>query len=222
MGSGASTSFAEALKREETIDLNNKDQALAEVKLLRSKITAMNSFILQEKERLIELAKRTTQGKVRIVYERYTDCFDLIDGKMNINVVDEEYCLSDVMPGCTLELLEITPQERIQQEIQGIPVPFISKDEALNWECLYTYDDAPKSYYVVAFQDAALLAADREATKKRMEAMAGEDDGSGVCTCTNGKACSTANKDHCKDWNNRFTVATKYKAWLSSSIAPSG
>jgi hypothetical protein len=53
MGSGASTSFAEALKREETIDLDNKDQALAEVKLLRAHLSALNSFILLEKERLI-------------------------------------------------------------------------------------------------------------------------------------------------------------------------
>ena len=221
MGTAASIQKELALPTDGS-DLSDKNASLKEVIKLRSTLTTLNNFILDDQNRQMELARRRSNGKVKIIYERYDDLFELKDGGISIAVVDEEYCLSDVMPGCSLELLSMTPKDRIAQEVSGIPTPFNNKaNENSAWDELYTYDDEPKAYWVVAFQDPELLAADLAATKKRMDAMAGEDDGSGVCTCTNGKACSMKNKDHCKDFPNRFTVAAKYKAWLSSSIAPS-
>jgi hypothetical protein len=223
---GASASIVEATLKSpvDGSDLSERAISIAEVKKIREMVAAWHIEEQQRIDYALEIGRRRSRGMVRIVYEQYTDCFAMTDGVISIAAIDEEYCLSDVMPGCTLELLEITPQSRIENQISGIPSPFISKTvDNLSWDMLYTYDEGdgePKSYWVVAFQDPVLLAADLEATKKRMGDM---DDGgdAGVCTCTNGKPCSKQNKKNCKDFNNRFVVAKKYKAWLSSSIAPS-
>ena len=210
---------------ERPLDGSDLTDSLSEVKKLRAMCANYVTSDKQRAEDQAELERRRPSGKVQIIYENYTDCFNLKDGSISVKTVDEEYCLTDIMPGCTLELIEMTPQDRIAQEVLGIPTPFIEKSPQKDscWEHLYTYEDgiSPKSYWLLAFQDAATLEADLLATKKRMEAMGGGDDVSTVCTCTNGQACSAANKDNCKDWNNRFQVAMKYKAWLSSSIAPS-
>ena len=46
--------------------------------------------------------------------------FDISDGALSVHAVDDEYCLSDIMPGCTLELIPCAPQKKIKQEIKGV------------------------------------------------------------------------------------------------------
>ena len=222
MGASASILQQELKSPIDGSDLSERQASIEEVKKLRA--MAMN-YCKEEAERIahnVEMARRTKNGSVRIIYENYTDCFVMKDGIIKIHDVDEDYCLSDIMPGCDLQLLEMTPKDRIAQQVLNIPSPYISKTtDNKAWDNLYTYADGDgefKSYWVVAFQDPELLAADREATKKRMDAMGGDDGDAGVCTCEDGKACSTNNKDNCKDFNNRFAVAAKYKAWLSGTL----
>lgn len=47
--------------------------------------------------------------KVRIIYNTYNDFFDLVDGSLSAEKVDEEYCFSDVMPGCKVHISKTTP-----------------------------------------------------------------------------------------------------------------
>jgi hypothetical protein len=55
------------------------------------------------------LVNKSVLQKVRIIYNTYNDFFDLVDGSLSVEKVDEEYCFSDVMPGCTIHLSKTTP-----------------------------------------------------------------------------------------------------------------
>jgi hypothetical protein len=49
--------------------------------------------------------------KVRIIYNMYNDIFPLVNGTLSASEIDEEYCLSDIMPGCSIQLSRTTPAE---------------------------------------------------------------------------------------------------------------
>ena len=105
---------------ERPLDGSDLTDSLSEVKKIRAMCA---NYVEEERQRAedqAELERRRSSGKVQIIYENYTDCFDLKDGSISVKIVDEEYCLTDIMPGCTLELIEMTPQDRIAQEVLGI------------------------------------------------------------------------------------------------------
>ena len=85
-----------------TTNQSNKSKDLEEVKRIRQQLHHFHSEIIQEEARKLDLSLRRSTGKVKIIYERYSDVFNLIDNKINIAAIDAEYCLSDIMPNCTL------------------------------------------------------------------------------------------------------------------------
>ena len=185
-----------------------------EVVRLRQLIKAGNTAYLAFEEEQRELNRRQPTGRVKIIYEQYDDQFDVKDGMINVNTIDEEYCLSDVMPGCTLELLDVPPQDKIKKEIKGVEVPFVKKDgSGEKFVELFTYTDGMtdvKSYWVVAFQDEKQREADMAKTKERLQrdkdTSISENRTEG-CSCLEGNPCTEANKYNCKNWAGRFVVA---------------
>ena len=209
----------EANKDLEGKDILNSDDAINEVKRLRIILKQNYEAVQAGIEREKELKRRRTNGKIKVIYEQYDDKFAIVDGKLNVKALDEEYCLSDVMPGVTLELISCTPQDRINQEIKGIAVPFNKKsDDNTDFIDLFCYIDGEiKSYWVLAFQDAKQREEDLKKTRERLaiEKNNIKDDG-GVrvegCSCLEGNPCTEANKYNCKNWNNRFEIA-KQNGW---------
>ena len=196
MGSGASgLQISETIRSElknnvPTITTNqsNKPKDLEEVKRIRKQLHHFHSEIIQEEARKLDLSLRRSTGKVKIIYERYSDIFNLIDNKINIAAIDAEYCLSDIMPNCTLELLTCSLKDRIQSEITGTYHPFCSKDSLGNWIDIFTYDDEPKTYWIRVFQDKEQRELDLKKTKERIDAAnAKEKEGDGErvegCSC---------------------------------------
>ena len=160
-------------------DCSDREASLAEVKRIRR---CLRGFVKEEKRRELaneardaELAARRTSGKVRLIYSIYDRLFDIVDGAISVEEVDEEYCLSHVMRGCSLELIGMTPQARLDLEVAGVPTPFIEKTVRWNfdvgeWRCLYTYDSVdrePKKYWIVVFQDPKQREADLAKTRHR-------------------------------------------------------
>ena len=192
---------------------HNLDKAacLAEIKAVRKAIAEYHAEEERKAEAERERAARVTTGKISVIYERYDDHFDIKEGMIDVAGIDEEYCLTDIMPGATLELSTISPQERIDREIRGIPAPFVDKTATGDsWQFLYTYDStrAPKRYFVIVFQDPAQREADLAETRERMAVMEiPSDTRVEGCSCLEGNPCSEGNKYNCLDWNNRFAVA---------------
>lgn len=208
-------------------DCLDRETSLREVKRIRRQI---QNYIYKKKHQEVTRAKvaaelnaRITTGKVRLIYSIYDRLFDIKDGVISVEEVDEEYCLSDIMPDCSLELIDMKPQARIDQENAGIPTPFIEKTVRWNfdvgeWQSLYTYDPddrEPKKYWIVVFQDPKQREKALAKTRQRMgtmevptrtplgcplERMEG-------CSCLEGNPCTEFNKYNCKDWDNRIAVA---------------
>ncbi len=208
------STVAEELKKDKSAaDLLTGEDAVNEVKKLRAFFNDTYCKIQLGIEREEELARRRKTGKVKVVYEQYDDMFDISDGALSVHAVDDEYCLSDIMPGCTLELIPCAPQEKIKQEIKGIMVPFNEKSEdGKNFINLYTYEDEARSYWILAYQDAKQREEDMKKTRERLAIEGtGKDSSRRVegCSCIEGNPCTEANKYNCKNWKNRYEIAKK-------------
>jgi hypothetical protein len=205
----------EAKKDVEGKDLVNREDAINEVKRLRMILNENYRKVQAGVEREKELKRRIKDGKIKVIYEQYDDMFAISDGKLNVNALDEEYCLSDIMPGVTLELISCKPQEKINQEIKGIPVPFVRKsDDGADFIELFAYNDGEiKSYWVLAYQDVKQREEDLKKTRERLALENNHQNSNDTrkegCSCIEGNPCTEANKYNCKNWNNRFEVAKK-------------
>ena len=51
-------------------------------------------------------------GKVQLNYQMCDEKFDIVDGRMAVEYLDDEYALSFAMPGCKLELITYTPSRK--------------------------------------------------------------------------------------------------------------
>ena len=131
----------------------------------------------------------------------YNEEFEIKDNSLEASVIDELYCLSDVMPGCKLQLSE-------------------TERTSTNWNVKYAPENPAgtfqeliqgKTYYCIVFENQDQYNKDMAELKKRLEAEAvdtgtktREEEG---CSCLYGNPCM--DQYICKDWNNRFAVAKK-------------
>ena len=69
-------------------------------------------------------------GEVVVVYQQYDDAFKIVDGELKGEVIDEEYCLSDVMPNCQIHLSVISPEEYTKccNEIENFELKFVHEE----------------------------------------------------------------------------------------------
>jgi hypothetical protein len=152
-------------------------------------------------------------GGVQLMYEQYDEFFPIKNGSISQTEIDDVYCLSFVMPNCVLRLSEASPVERTQLENNGMPMVYVREDPNGVYQGLRT----DKKYYVYAFQDSVQLQLDQEATRARIAdnlTSSGVSKDSGVhseyyesCSCLFGNPC--VSEYICKDWNNRYAIATK-------------
>jgi hypothetical protein len=56
-------------------------------------------------------------GSVKVLYEMYSEEFEIIEGTLAASCIDDLYCLSDAMPSCHLRLSKYSPQQ--MRELQG-------------------------------------------------------------------------------------------------------
>ncbi len=155
-------------------------------------------------------------GKVILLYEMYNEEFDIEDGKISKEYIDEEYCLSDVMPNCAISLSTILEKKDIFEALEeGMTNIFLHAEEGhiLGLE-------VGKSYTVFVEQHEEQLKRDQAAMALRAQSMEGavdpnaqeplpKDDGrvGESCSCIYGNPCT--DEYGCKDWYNRYAVAMK-------------
>lgn len=152
-------------------------------------------------------------GMVKLIYEQYNEDFPIVNGSTTQENIDDVYCLSFVMPNCLIHLSKLTPAEKRQKDIdQDYENMFIEENPKGVYQGLYVNE----TYYVYVEQEAQQLARDQEMMRQRAKAGASKtqpalpkDDGRVMesCSCIYGNPC--VDEYGCKDWNNRFAVATK-------------
>lgn len=154
-------------------------------------------------------------GQVILLYEMYNEPFDIKDGAISKEYIDEEYCLSDVMPSCAIHLSTYEKRDVFTQLEEGNRNTFLREDAKTIYGC-----ETGKSYTVFVEQEAAQLARDQEMMRNVATTMEGavdpnappvleKDDGRAMetCSCIYGNPC--VDEYGCRSWHERFAVATK-------------
>jgi len=102
-----------------------------------------------------------SKKSVKIIYNMYSDAFTTDNaGILTATTIDDEYCLSDVMPGCIIHLTAVSSAEyteRIQVD-PSFEYPFEKEDPRGTFCALQ--DRA--TYYVVVVQNADQEEHDKE------------------------------------------------------------
>ena len=167
-------------------------------------------------EEAAEAARRLRNGKAVVVYQQYDDAFEVVDGALKVDAIDEEYCLSDAMPNCHIHLSKISPEEytRCCQEDQFGPdfeLKFVEEEPWGTFRELHTN----RTYYVWVVQDAQQQALERERMSAQWEAqrahvLASEEEArtQETCSCIEGNPC--VDPYICLDWHNRIAVAKQH------------
>ncbi|CAN0174000.1 unnamed protein product [Ectocarpus sp. 12 AP-2014] len=163
---------------------------------------------------------RRGDGEVALMYEMYDEKFPIKDGCISAAEIDETYCLSFVMPNCTLHLGPLGPADRYARENEGKLVPYLEENPS---GIFHGLEDG-EVYWVYVSRDEEEEKQDRERMKQVVQGMKqglpedGElvnrkDDGrNGLesCSCVYGNPC--VDEYGCKDWHSRYAVA-KANGW---------
>ena len=163
-----------------------------------------------EEEKVAKKAREN--GLVTLIYEMYQEKFTIKDGSIDAAIIDEEYCLSDVMPGCKIHLSRVDKKETYE-EIEKDNLSVFIKEEPVG---IFQDLEVDNSYYVFVVQDDTQLKLDQEMQRRKTEGLVKEnpglikpDDGRGFesCSCIYGNPC--LDEYACKDWGNRYAIATQ-------------
>eukprot|EP00931_Biecheleriopsis_adriatica_P021442 TRINITY_DN14013_c0_g1_i1.p1 TRINITY_DN14013_c0_g1~~TRINITY_DN14013_c0_g1_i1.p1 ORF type:complete len:282 (+),score=95.58 TRINITY_DN14013_c0_g1_i1:104-949(+) len=162
-----------------------------------------------ERQRLAALAN----GEVTVKYSMYSEKFPIVGHALDAKLIDETYCLSDVMPGCFIHLAEkefAHGEEHVyvQEEPKGIFLGLM----------------AGSTYWCYVQQDAEQEKRDQERMRKLFEGgvksgIGDRDLGKLSCTCCDGLPCDSQRQNVCLDWENRFVIAEKARRPLAAGFA---
>ena len=166
---------------------------------------------------IVEPVVVNANGHIVLLYEMYNEQFEIVEGSMTASSIDDVYCLSFVMPKCSIHLSRHSPGERRMRLEAGVAI------------CSDFYEiEEPRgtfrglvpgcSYHVYIEQEEEQLLRDQAETAMRMSLLDGgnkkkdaivRDDGRVLesCSCIYGNPC--VDEYGCRDWSNRFAIATK-------------
>ncbi|OQR82825.1 hypothetical protein ACHHYP_15472 [Achlya hypogyna] len=144
-------------------------------------------------------------GSVILVYEMYSEPFDIIDGSVATSAIDDAYALSFVMPEGHIHLSEYAPCEKRLLEIAGANV--------------YMPETAPgtisslcpgRTYFVYVTEPASATSQCTLSPRKESSSVIALSDGRGFdsCTCIEGTPCT--DEYGCRNWRQRFAIATQH------------
>jgi len=95
--------------------------------------------------------KEMGNGKVVIKYEQYAEEFDIVDGSTTAAKIDDEYCLSFVMPKCKIFLSPCSPIEKTERarRARSFPSPLTASDRYLEKgiDAFFYVEEDPKQTY---------------------------------------------------------------------------
>jgi hypothetical protein len=150
------------------------------------------------------------EGNVVINYQMYNEQFPISGNTLTAARIDEDYGLTDVMPGCRIRLSAIDSKARTLYENahDGRQAPWVREDPEGTFKDLL----AGETYYCIVFEDAAQYKKDMAELQKRLAAEGKPSEPSKNreqegCSCLFGNPCM--DQYICRDWDNRYAVAKK-------------
>lgn len=170
-------------------------------------------LIRLEAEFQVVLATRA-EGNVVINYQMYNEEFPVSGNTLTAERIDEDYGLTDVMPGCRIRLSAIEPKGRtlFANAHDGQEAPYVKEDPIGTFKELL----AGETYYCIIIENPEQYEKDMHALQTRFAADGPLTDNDRVqraqegCSCLFGNPCM--DQYICKDWDNRLAVA-KTNGW---------
>ena len=223
----ASEAVAEVTKTAEQLAAEQLEAEKAAAQKVAAEQAAAEKAASEKAAAEAEKARRN--GRVKIHYNHYDKEYDIVDGKLDWEHVDDQYAISFVFKGqWTCNLKCKATEERIlpdggalHVEMRKDPDGFDPDDEEEKWcgffsgLCVLDDEGKPNEYVLEVQEDAVWDAAARAAgTYKTYKAPAPEEScvsqnsKQESCSCIEGNPCADAYC--CKDWKNRFEVAKKH------------
>lgn len=152
------------------------------------------------------LAQRS-EGNVVINYEMYNEEFPISKNSISAARIDEDYGLTDVMPGCRIRLSTIDKKRRVLYE-DAHPgrgeAPWVKEDPEGTFQELL----AGNTYYCIVIEDPAQYKKDMAELQKRLEGESSQTEPvprQEGCSCLYGNPCQDPYV--CLDWDNRWKVS---------------
>jgi hypothetical protein len=196
------------------------DQYMKAIDEEAARVAAEKERLRKEEEARLayEEWKRVSNGTVKLLYEQYDEEFAIVDGSTTQDNIDDVYCLSFVMPECSVHLSELSPQEIREKDAECLRMEdFFVKEEPKG---TYLHMKKDTNYYIYVVQQEEQLKRDQERMRLIASQMENEnsnsggdnivrDDGRGFeqCSCIYGNPC--LDEYGCKDWDNRYAISTK-------------
>ena len=155
-------------------------------------------------------------------YNHYNKSYDVVDGRLNWEHVDDQYAISFVFKGnwtchlsCEATSEKILPDDgALRKEMRKDPDGFDPDEEEEKWCGFFSgltvvdSDGNPKEYRLEVQEDAVWEAAQGpKKTYKAEESVIQKGPKMESCSCIEGNPCADAYC--CKDWKNRFEIAKK-------------
>jgi hypothetical protein len=153
-----------------------------------------------------------SEGEVTINYQMYNELFPVSGNDLTASRIDEDYGLSDVMPGCRIMLSQIDSKARTLycNAHKGVEAPWVREDPVGTFRELL----AGETYFCIVIENPAQYARDMEALAARLKTegvvVFPKEQRMEGCSCLYGNPC--LDQYICKDWDSRFAVA-KQNGW---------
>ena len=216
-------------KESEAAGIESTKMSMCDIESHEYRVYYLNQEKIAEDKRLAEIAEELrirSNGNVNLIYEQYNELFEITNGSLTQQDIDDIYCLSFVMVNCIIHLSKLKPEEirirlsddnddlYLSEEIEG------SGRSSDGGSRKYLGLEKDKTYYVYVIQQEKQLKIDQEKIKKIMsmnnEISGGgnemslnveRNDGRGFscCECKYGSPC--IDEYGCDNWSERFVIA---------------
>lgn len=152
-----------------------------------------------------------SEGEVVVNYQMYNESFPISGNSLTAARIDEDYGLSDVMPGCQIRLSQIDSKARTLygNAHDGNEAPWVREDPIGTFRDLL----AGETYFCIAIENPEQYARDMAALTQRLASegkLLSEEKRAEGCSCLYGNPC--VDQYICRDWDNRVAVA-KRNGW---------
>lgn len=151
------------------------------------------------------LAKKS-EGNIVVNYHMYNEEFPITKNSITADRINEDYGLTEVMPGCRIRLSNLDPKRRTVYENanDGREAPWVKEDPEGTFQELL----AGETYYCIVIENPEQYKKDMIELQKKMEGInkdtepAPRQEG---CSCLYGNPCQDPYV--CLDWDNRWKVS---------------
>lgn len=166
----------------------------------------------EKKQRLYQeyllILQQRSEGDVIINYQMYNESFPISGNTLTAERINEDYGLTDVMPGCQIKLSTIDSKARTlySNAHDGNEAPWVREDPVGTFRDLLSGE----TYYCLVIENPEQYAKDMAELTQRLQAegkLITDEKRNEGCSCLYGNPC--VDQYICKDWDNRYAVAKK-------------